>query len=192
MPPHPKPPARPRYAGAVPFIDRCHDCPYQGKAIGPRGNPASRIVLVGEAPGATEIIEGGPFRGPAGQVLSQALVEAELVEANLFITNSVACQPRPVHPRVGAIDACRGRLIRDIEGHGRAVIVTLGATAFRSVTEQRGFQMLDVRGQRVETKWGSVVPTLHPARVMRVRSERPLLVEDLALAGRIASADRGR
>jgi uracil-DNA glycosylase len=39
----------------MPFIDRCPGCPYQGKAICPRGNPASPIVLVGEAPGATEI-----------------------------------------------------------------------------------------------------------------------------------------
>jgi uracil-DNA glycosylase len=39
----------------VPFIDRCREFPYQGKAIGPRGNDASRIILVGEAPGATEI-----------------------------------------------------------------------------------------------------------------------------------------
>ena len=174
-------------------IDNCLGCPYRyGVAIGPRGNPASRIVLVGEAPGATEIIEGESFRGPAGQVLSQALVEAELVEANLFITNSVACQPRPVHPRVGAIDACRGRLFRDIEAHGRSVIVTLGATAFRSVTEQRGFRVRDVRGQRVETKWGSAVPTLHPARVMRVRSEQPLLVAaERATARRIASSSDG-
>ena len=48
----PKSRLRPRYARAVPFIDRCRECPYQGKAIGPRGNPASRIILVGEAPGA--------------------------------------------------------------------------------------------------------------------------------------------
>ena len=51
----PKSRLRPRYARAVPFIDRCRECPYQGKAIGPRGNDASRFILVGEAPGATEI-----------------------------------------------------------------------------------------------------------------------------------------
>lgn len=191
MPPGPKWVPRPRYAGGMPFIDRCRDCPYGGKAVGPRGNPASRIVLVGEAPGAREIVEGEPFRGPAGRVLSEALVEAGLVEADLFITNSVACQPHPVHPWVRAIDACRGRLGRDIEAHGRRVIVTLGATAFRSVTERRDYRMRDVRGTPVETKWGSVIPALHPARVMRVRSERPLLVEDLALAGRIASSSDG-
>jgi uracil-DNA glycosylase len=175
----------------MPFIDRCPECPYGGRAIGTRGDPASRIVLVGEAPGATEIVEGEPFRGPAGRVLSEALVGAELVEADLFITNSVACQPCPVHPWVTAIDACRERLLRDLEARGYGVIVTLGATALRSVTERRGFRMRDVRGRRVETKWGPVVPTFHPARVMRVRSERPLLVEDLALAGRIASSSDG-
>ena len=172
----------------MPFIDRCHGCPYQGKAIGPHGNPGSPIILVGEAPGSTEIVEGEPFVGRAGDILRKALAEAGLVEADLFITNSVACQPRPVHPWVTAIDACRGRLLRDLEARGYGVIVTLGATAFRSVTERRGFRMRDVRGQRVETKWGPVVPTFHPARVMRVRSEQPLLVADLALADRIASS----
>jgi hypothetical protein len=51
----PESPPRPRYAGTMPFIDRCRECPYQGKAIAPHGNHASRIILVGEAPGATEI-----------------------------------------------------------------------------------------------------------------------------------------
>jgi DNA polymerase len=177
----------------VPPVDWCPNCPYRefGRAIGTRGDPASHIVLVGEAPGATEIVEGEPFRGPAGRLLSAALIEAGLVEADLFITNSVACQLRPVHPWVRAIDACRGRLVRDIEAHGRDAIVTLGATAFRSVTEQRGFRMRDIRGQPVETTWGSVVPTLHPSRVMRVRSEQPLLVADIALARRIASSSDG-
>jgi uracil-DNA glycosylase len=68
------------------FIDRCHDCPYQGKAIGPRGNPASPIILVGEAPGAMEIVEGLPFVGRAGGVLSEALAKAHLDEAGAFIT----------------------------------------------------------------------------------------------------------
>jgi len=175
----------------VPFIDRCHGCPYQGKAIGPHGNPGSPIILVGEAPGSTEIVEGEPFVGRAGDILRKALAEAGLVEADLFITNSVACQPRPVHLWVRAIDACRGRVVRDIEAFPRAVVVTLGATAFRAVTGQRGFRMSDVRGRSVESNWGPVVPTLHPARVRRVRRERRYLVEDLALARRIASSSDG-
>ncbi len=165
----------------MPTIDNCPGCPYRGfgPAIGPRGNPTSPIILVGEAPGATEIVEGRPFVGRAGGVLSEALAKAHLDEADVFITNTVACRPHPVHPRVKAIDACRGRLVRDIDAHPRGVIVALGLTAVRAVSGQRGFRMMDAHGEELTSIWGPVVPTLHPARVLRRPSERPLLVADL-------------
>jgi uracil-DNA glycosylase len=171
----------------VPIIDNCLGCPYRyGVAVGSRGNPASRIVLVGEAPGATEIVEGEPFRGRAGRVLSEALVEAELVEADLFFTNSVACRPPHGRPSVAAILACRGRLVLDIEVHTRSVVVALGLTAVRAVTGGRGFRMLESHGAPLATVWGPVLPTLHPARVLRRPAERPVLVEDLKHARHIA------
>ena len=177
---------RGRYAGIVPTIDHCLGCPYRfDAAIGPRGDPASRIVLVGEAPGAHEIVEGEPFRGPAGRVLSEALVEAELVEADLFITNSVACRPPHGRPSVAAILACRGRLVLDIEAHPRAVVVALGLTAVRAVTGGRGFRMMESHGVTLATVWGPVLPTLHPARVLRRPAEYPMLVADLAHARRL-------
>jgi uracil-DNA glycosylase family 4 len=170
----------------VPFIDRCHGCPYQfSAAIGPRGNPASRIVLVGEAPGAQEIVEGEPFRGRAGDLLWRAVSEARLLEGDLFITNSVACRPPHGRPSVRAIVACRGRLVRDIEAHPRAVVVALGLTAVRAVTGGRGFRMLDSHGVTLASVWGPVMPTLHPARVLRRPAEYPLLVEDLKHARRL-------
>jgi uracil-DNA glycosylase family 4 len=169
----------------MPFIDRCRECPYHGKAIGPRGNPTSRIVLVGEAPGATEIVEGEPFRGPAGDVLWRAVSEARLLEGDLFITNSVACRPPHGRPSVGAIVACRGRLVRDIEAHPRAVVVALGLTAVRAVTGGRGFRMMESHGVTLATVWGPVLPTFHPARVLRRPAEYPLLVEDLKHARRL-------
>ena len=178
---------RRRYAGAMPTIDHCPGCPYRefGPAVGPRGNPASRIVLVGEAPGKNEIEAGRPFVGPAGHVLAEALAEAGISEANLFITNAVACMPHPVHPWVKAIDACRGRLVLDIEAHPRAVVVALGLTAVRAVTGGRGFRMMDSHGVELATVWGPVVPTLHPARVLRRPTERPMLVADLKHARRL-------
>jgi DNA polymerase len=169
----------------VPFIDRCPGCPYQGKAIGPRGNPASRIVLVGEAPSATEIIEGEPFRGRAGDVLWRAVDEARLLQGDLFISNAVACRPTHGRPSVRAFVACRGRLVRDIEAHPRAVVVALGLTAVRAVTGGRGFRMMDSHGVALATVWGPVLPTLHPARVLRRPAEYPFLVEDLKHARRL-------
>jgi DNA polymerase len=172
----------------MPTIDHCTGCPYRefGPAIGTRGDPASRIVIVGEAPGATEITKGEPFRGPAGRVLNEALREADLDEGHVFITNAVACQPHPVRPRVAAIVACRERLLRDMDAHPRGVIVALGLTAVRAVTGQRGFRMMDAHGEELTSIWGPVVPTLHPARVLRRPKERDLLVEDLRHARQLA------
>ena len=181
-----------RYPDWVPFITNCPGCPYGGRAIGPRGDPASRIVLVGEAPGATEIAVGEPFCGPAGDVLRQALVAAEMPVATVFITNAVACLPHPVHPRIKAIDSCRTRLAQDLETHPRAVIVALGATAIRAVTGLRGFHVTKKTPDAdLPSAWGPVVPTLHPAFVRRRGLGGPeyrTLVDDLRRALDRASA----
>jgi DNA polymerase len=166
----------------------CAGCPYRefGPAIGPRDDRASRIVIVGEAPGAKEIEEGRPFVGAAGAVLWKALGTADLRERDVFVTNALACRPHPTKPTVKAIDACRDRLIRDIEAHPRSVIVALGGTAVRAVTGLRGFRVMKGRGQVLPSQWGPVVPTLHPARVLRRPDEAPMLVADLARARDLA------
>jgi uracil-DNA glycosylase family 4 len=173
------------YPAAMTTVDHCPDCPYRefGPAVGTRGDPSSRIVLVGEAPGRQEITAQKPFVGAAGEILWKAVAAAGLKEADLFVVNSIACLPHPVHPRVSAINACRGRLVREIAAYRRGVIVTLGATAYRAVTDQHGVRVMDARLQPpTKMPWGSVVATLHPARVMRRRDEMPLLVEDLNAA----------
>lgn len=166
----------------MPIVDHCPDCPYRefGPAVGTRGERSSRIVLVGEAPGRQEIEAEKPFVGAAGEILWQAVAAAGLKECDLFVVNSIACLPHPVHPHVPAINACRGRLIREIQAHPRDVIVALGGTALRALTEQKGFLVMEAR-QWPPTKmpWGPVVATLHPARVLRRRDEMPLMVEDL-------------
>jgi len=178
------------------FIDRCPGCPYQGKAIGTRGNSSSAIILVGEAPGANEIEEGRPFVGPAGKrVLWPALAAADLDEGAIFITNSVACRPRnPVKPirtpSTKAIEACHQRLVRDVELHPGAVIVALGVTAIQALTGLRGFPVTKKEpGTKLPSDWGSVLPTLHPAYVLRrglEGLEYQMLVEDLKHARRRA------
>jgi DNA polymerase len=167
--------------------EHCPGCPYRefGPAIGSRGNPAGRVAVVGEAPGRQEIIQGRPFVGPAGGILRTALSEAMLPDADLFITNSVACLPHPVHPHVTAINTCRGRLPSEIQDHHRDVIVALGATALRVLTGQRAVLVLDARKlPPTETPWGPVVATVHPAIVLRRRAEMGYLVADLAAARR--------
>jgi uracil-DNA glycosylase len=165
-------------------VQNCPGCPYGGPAIGSRGNPSSPIAIVGEAPGATEIKEGRPFVGPAGTTLCQAIEEAGLREADPFITNSIACRPHPVRPRVQAIDACRGRLMHDLEAHPRTVVVAVGGSALRAVTERAGLRVQEARkGGPIPLRGWLVVPTVHPAWVRRRPGEREqLLVKDLRRA----------
>jgi DNA polymerase len=179
----------------MPTIEHCLGCPYpEGCAIGPRGNAASSIVVVGEAPGAKEIEEEAPFRGPAGAVLRKALADAGLSEERLFITNSVACRPfNPGRsnlrtPSPAAMLACHGRLVTDISAHPRTVIVALGKTAVQAVTGQRAYPLTKKEpGTVLPSEWGTVVPTLHPAFVLRFPTRwYPVLVEDLTYARRLA------
>lgn len=179
----------------MPFIDPCPGCPYQRKAIGPRGNPASVIVLVGEAPGATEVDEGQPFVGRAGtEVLWPAVAQAGLSEAEVYVVNAVACRPfnpatpRSRRPSPTAIVACHERLGRDLD-HPRAVLVALGATAIEALTGRRSFPVTAPFSATLPSPWGPVVPTLHPAYVLRrglAGRERERLVEDLRRARRLA------
>jgi DNA polymerase len=193
------------YAGAVGIIANCPGCPYSdGVAIGTRGDPLSPIVLVGEAPGANEIDEGRPFVGRAGvEVLWPAVAEAGLGEADFYVVNSVACRPfNPATPKVrkpsrSAIEACHDRFAADL-GDARAVIVALGAVAVMALTNQSDFPVTKTKpGTTVSSRFGPVVPTLHPAYVLRRGldgPERRRLVEDLRYARDLAlrPAEQGK
>ena len=177
----------------MPIIDWCPDCPYRefGPAIGTRGDPASHIVLVGEAPGADEITKGLPFVGRAGtEVLWPALAKAGLHEQDVFdLKRDLFGRLDELAPG-DAILACHRRLAREI-GRPRAVIVALGATAVEALTGRRGFPVTKEHGAELLTGWGRVVPTLHPAYVLRRGLNGPeyrMLIADLALARRIASS----
>ena len=133
-------------------------------------------------------------------MLWPALVEVGLHERDVFVVNSVACRPynpnRPKDrkPSGGAILACRERLSREIE-HPRAVIVALGATAVEALTGRRGFPVVTKEPDTgLPSAWGPVVPTLHPAYVLRhglTGPEFQRLVADLQHARRRAEQEAG-
>jgi uracil-DNA glycosylase family 4 len=175
-------------------VERCPGCPYGSETIGSSGNPASPIVIVGEAPGRTEVKEGLPFVGPAGKTLRKAIEEAGLNDFDPFVTNSIACLPSPVTPRVGAIDACRGRLMRELESHPRTVVVAVGGTALRALTEKPGLRILEARCEPpIRAHGWLVVPTLHPSWVRRdLDGREKLLVSDLQRARDLAHASHSR
>jgi uracil-DNA glycosylase family 4 len=153
----------------------------------PYGDPTSSVVIVGEDQRWIGVPFVEPFRSPAGRVLRKALREAGFREGQLLFTNAVACARSDLlgRPTIDDMLACRDRLIREIEAHQRAVIVTLGATAFRALMGQPSLEVKRHPGRAFETPWGPLVLTLE-ASVLTRTSNHPVLVADLKQAYDIA------
>lgn len=155
------------------------------------GTPAGRVMLVGEAPGRDEDRIGKPFVGRAGQLLDKMLASIDLDRTrNCYITNVINWRPpdnRDPSPEEAAI--CLPFLRRHIELANPGVIILLGAVAARHVmgiTEG----IMKTRGRWLEYRVGNVMvpvmPTLHPAYLLRQPAHKKLAWRDLeALAARM-------
>jgi DNA polymerase len=166
-------------------IQRCGGCPWLGSneaAIGSSGPIRASVVFVGEAPGRQELDAGQPFVGRAGTLLREIVMDAGIDISAVLIVNALACRPPKVRPTVAAITACRSRLHQQLGLSSRTVVVALGGTALRAVTDRSDLRISDVRGKVLGSKWGTLVPTWHPARILRRPAERPQLLDDLCLA----------
>jgi uracil-DNA glycosylase family protein len=174
-----------------------------------RGRPDAWIMLVGEQPGDREDVEGLPFVGPAGRLLSRALDDADIDPEFTYQTNAVKhfkftrkSGKRRIHqkPNRSEVVACRPWLIAEIHALQPAVIVLLGAkaaqallgSAFR-VSEHRG-QMLKIPSEIDVEASALLSATVHPSSVLRDRDDRDkayqLFVADLRSV-RDAMAKRG-
>lgn len=153
---------------------RCELAPARTQVVLGVGDPAARIMFVGEAPGKQEDRKGEPFVGQAGTLFDQLLAENGLSRGDVFITNVVACRP-PANrtPRPTEVKAHAPWLEEQIRLVSPALIVTLGRIALTyflpkaRVTELRGTV------QRLQRDSGPVrlLPLLHPAAVLRNRRE---------------------
>ena len=154
---------------------------------------AARLMLVGEQPGDQEDIAGEPFVGPAGRLLRDALVEAGLDPAEVYLTNAVkhfkwrARGTRRIHekPNREEVLACRMWLDEEIENVRPAMIVALGATAANTLLGSAAKVTRD-RGAFFESTLAPLVSlTVHPSSILRApdsaarRSARAEFIRDL-------------
>lgn len=161
-----------------------------------RGPASARAVLVGEAPGDQEDLQGAPFVGPAGEVLDRALVEAGLSRPEIYVTNAVKhfkfvrTPKRRIHQTPGSteIEACRPWLAAELAVLSPRVLVCLGATASRALLGP-GFRLMKERGRFLDSALApKVLATFHPSAVLRADDEAgksrvyETLVGDLRLA----------
>ncbi|GHC34705.1 UdgX family uracil-DNA binding protein [Streptomyces cinnamoneus] len=188
----------------------CRGCPLYREAtqtVFGDGRASARVVLVGEQPGDQEDRQGRPFVGPAGGVLTRALGEAGIDPAEAYVTNAVkhfkfeqaARGKRRIHkaPNLREISACRPWLLAELRQIAPEVVVTLGATAGKSllgssfrVGERRGVALpLPVFDGEAAAE-GMLVATVHPSAVLRAdEAERAAayagLVSDLGVAAEL-------
>ena len=131
------------------------------------GNPNADLMFIGEAPGRDEDLKGEPFVGRAGQLLTDIIKAMKLTRDDVYIANVIKCRPpENRNPEADELDECRPFIRRQIEIIQPKVIVTLGKFALQSLM-QRGYSITGARGSWLEYDGVKVMPTYHPAYLLR-------------------------
>lgn len=149
-------------------------------------------MLVGEAPGQNEDLQGEPFVGAAGQLLDELLAGIGIEREEVYIANVLKCRPPGNRdPRDDEIDACKGYLRSQIRLIQPEVVVTLGNFATKLLLQtERGITRM--RGQRF--KWwlgATLIPTFHPAAALRGRPQvKEDMRDDFALVAQVLEENR--
>jgi uracil-DNA glycosylase len=155
--------------------------------------PGADVLLVGEAPGAQEDLEGVPFVGRSGQLLDTLLAGAGLPRERVAVANVLKCRPpKNRTPRRGEVELCRPWLMRQIELVDPTVVVALGGSATEWFVG-RGARISALRGTPQTYAGRPLVVTYHPSAAIRFGPNgAPLaaLREDLARAAVLAREAR--
>lgn len=149
------------------------------------GNPKARLVFVGEGPGADEDEKGEPFVGAAGQVLNRLIMNMGLKREEVYICNVVKCRPPGNrNPEPDEIEACQPFLEAQLNAIRPSVIVTLGKFAAQTLL-RTDTPITRLRGQWREYVGIPLMPTFHPAYLLRSPAEKKAAWTDLqAVMGR--------
>ena len=176
-------------AETVDSLEKCHrlcltcsSCSLRKGASGVvfgEGNPRAHILFVGEGPGSEEDKLGRPFVGAAGQLLNRILAAAALQREEVYIANVVKCRPpgnrQPKHDEIAT---CLPLLQWQIALIDPAIIVCMGAVASRSLIRP-DFMITRERGHWFELDNRMLMPTFHPAALLRDPGKKKAVWEDM-------------
>ncbi len=131
------------------------------------GNPRATLVFVGEAPGGEEDLQGRPFVGKAGELLTRIIQAMGLKREEVYITNIVKCRPPGNRtPRPAEIEACLPYLLRQLDIIRPKIICALGTVAAQTLLGTKE-KITSLRGQFHPWKGMLLMPTYHPAFLLR-------------------------
>jgi DNA polymerase len=176
-------------------LANCRDCPL-GKTrlncVFGEGNSNANLMFIGEGPGFDEDHKGMPFIGRAGQLLTKIIEAMSFKREEVFIANIVKCHPmknpddpesrgndRP--PTIDEMNTCKKYLDMQIEIINPAVIVTLGASAIKGLLPQEERTISHLRGNWLKYRNVTLMPTYHPAALLRNPELKKPVWEDMKL-----------
>jgi DNA polymerase len=143
------------------------------------GNPNADLMFVGEAPGADEDIQGEPFVGRAGQLLTKIIEAIDLRREDVYIANVIKCRPpNNRNPEPDEVDLCEPFLFRQIDTIKPKVIVALGKFAAQSLLRTTD-PITRLRGREYKYRDAILMPTYHPAYLLRTPSAKREVWEDM-------------
>lgn len=159
----------------------CEDCVLgktKTRLVFGRGSESAGIVFIGEGPGEQEDLSGVPFVGRAGQLLDKIIQAAEIPEEDYYICNIVKCRPPGNRaPLPDEVKACLPFLRRQIAEINPKILVLLGASAGKAIIDPN-LAITKARGQWVKMGKFMVMPTFHPAALLRDPQKKIPVWED--------------
>ncbi len=143
------------------------------------GNPHAELMFVGEAPGRDEDLQGEPFVGRAGQLLTRIIEAIGLKRQDVYIANVIKCRPpNNRNPEADEISRCEPYLIRQIALVKPRLIVALGTFAAQTLLQTR-LPISQLRGRFHTYQGVRLMPTFHPAFLLRNPDRKRAVWEDM-------------
>jgi DNA polymerase len=153
------------------------------------GSPTADLMFVGEAPGGDEDIQGIPFVGRAGQLLTKIIEAIGLTRDDVYIANVIKCRPpQNRNPEPDEVETCEPFLFRQIDVIKPKVIVALGKFAAQALLRTDA-PISRLRGRVFDYRGAKLIPTFHPAYLLRNPSSKREVWEDMKIARGLLTAD---
>jgi uracil-DNA glycosylase len=152
------------------------------------GNPEAQLMFVGEAPGADEDEQGIPFIGRAGQLLTKIIEAIGLTRDDVYIANIIKCRPpQNRNPEPDEVATCEPFLFQQIDVIKPKIVVALGKYAAQTLLRTET-PISRLRGQLFDYRGAKLIPTFHPAYLLRNPSSKREVWEDMKLVRRLLDA----
>ena len=165
--------------------ERIHDCTRcelgltRNKFVFGSGNPNADLLIIGESPGRDEDMQGEPFVGRSGKLLTSILESIGLSRDTVFIANIIKCRPpNNRKPTTSEVDTCEIYLHKQIELINPKFILALGLTATDTLLKEKNV-MKDVRGEILDYRGKKLMITYHPSALLRNPNLKRPVWEDM-------------